>query len=502
MKGLYVLCVCLMLCFSTANAEYSSWLCDACNFSNNGNFCGNCGSARPAWQCAECDNDNTTKYCTNCGVKRGYSDGIHAMNQGKYDEAIEILEKSKHGDYMKRIYEAYAQKGRECYEAGNYHDALECFELAEDASFEARSQYGETVFYESQSMQAYYDSMKDIRSIVGMYMPLSYYSLAVQADKENDKEAAFDFFEKAYFFWSFDSGDDILSYDERMSLYYTYAEWLASVGQYDGAADWYTRCGDYSDSKMRCVKMQENLALQKEYREKFSFVSECCIIHRQSKGIVYKFSDTQVHIEDYSDDCYINIGLSAENITSSAQSLKLSVILNGERYNWKDRSIEPGTTSVSLITSKGLAVGNHHVVWYIGNVIVDSKVFKVVEGNSAFFEMVKGNMTATALLGVYNVKNDKCITFGKSTVKRSSLEENQEYRPLLVLCNSENSMEGINVVAVENGVEIWHWEEGSLTKGKTRNFWIKKKEPIKRTNEYVWYVNGIEVTRNTCTIED
>lgn len=50
------------------------WQCPSCGAQNSGNFCGNCGTKRPAqqsgkWVCS-CGSENEGKFCPNCGAKR------------------------------------------------------------------------------------------------------------------------------------------------------------------------------------------------------------------------------------------------------------------------------------------------------------------------------------------------------------------------------------------------------------------------------------------------
>ncbi len=54
-------------------AEAVGWTCPTCGQVNTGNFCGNCGSAKPApakWTCPVCGQENTGNFCGNCGAKR------------------------------------------------------------------------------------------------------------------------------------------------------------------------------------------------------------------------------------------------------------------------------------------------------------------------------------------------------------------------------------------------------------------------------------------------
>lgn len=55
------------------NLEELSWLCPSCGEENIGNFCSNCGSARPeevSWLCPSCRQENEGNFCSNCGAPR------------------------------------------------------------------------------------------------------------------------------------------------------------------------------------------------------------------------------------------------------------------------------------------------------------------------------------------------------------------------------------------------------------------------------------------------
>ncbi|MDO5379037.1 MAG: hypothetical protein Q4G52_11950 [Clostridia bacterium] len=66
-----LLAICLLCAFGAALAE--EWTCEVCAAENDGNFCANCGSARPdeTWICPSCGKtDNKGNFCTNCGSAR------------------------------------------------------------------------------------------------------------------------------------------------------------------------------------------------------------------------------------------------------------------------------------------------------------------------------------------------------------------------------------------------------------------------------------------------
>ena len=61
----------LVLMVVTVPSLAETWLCPKCGQENAGNFCGQCGTARPNnWTCSNCGQVNDTPFCTNCGVKK------------------------------------------------------------------------------------------------------------------------------------------------------------------------------------------------------------------------------------------------------------------------------------------------------------------------------------------------------------------------------------------------------------------------------------------------
>ena len=56
-----------------APAADGTWTCPDCGQENAGNFCANCGAAKPApaeWTCPDCGQVNTGNFCANCGKAR------------------------------------------------------------------------------------------------------------------------------------------------------------------------------------------------------------------------------------------------------------------------------------------------------------------------------------------------------------------------------------------------------------------------------------------------
>ena len=60
-------------CPNCGSAKPMVWICGKCGTENSGKFCSNCGSPKPEaagkWVCA-CGTENTGKFCSNCGKPR------------------------------------------------------------------------------------------------------------------------------------------------------------------------------------------------------------------------------------------------------------------------------------------------------------------------------------------------------------------------------------------------------------------------------------------------
>ena len=79
-----------------ASADSGDWTCQTCGQpGNTGNFCSNCGAARPSadWTCQTCGQPgNTGNFCAECGARKPEqqtSDGwicpsCQAQNKGKF----------------------------------------------------------------------------------------------------------------------------------------------------------------------------------------------------------------------------------------------------------------------------------------------------------------------------------------------------------------------------------------------------------------------------------
>ena len=57
----------------TEAAAAGTWACESCGAENTGNFCSNCGAAKPQagpWTCPECGQENEGNFCSNCGAAK------------------------------------------------------------------------------------------------------------------------------------------------------------------------------------------------------------------------------------------------------------------------------------------------------------------------------------------------------------------------------------------------------------------------------------------------
>ena len=69
----FLLVLTILFALTTVFAE--NWICPSCGESVSGNFCNNCGAAKPAgsWVCPSCGNTASGNFCSNCGTARNAS---------------------------------------------------------------------------------------------------------------------------------------------------------------------------------------------------------------------------------------------------------------------------------------------------------------------------------------------------------------------------------------------------------------------------------------------
>ncbi len=82
MKRIFASILCMVLLFSLSTASLAEeWICQSCGNSASGNFCSNCGAAKPneGWVCPQCGNDATGKFCNNCGSPRPESMAVEEI---------------------------------------------------------------------------------------------------------------------------------------------------------------------------------------------------------------------------------------------------------------------------------------------------------------------------------------------------------------------------------------------------------------------------------------
>ena len=67
---LLVTMIVIMINTVFAFASAAEWECPNCHTVVTGNFCSNCGTAKPEWKCPECGEQATGNYCWNCAARK------------------------------------------------------------------------------------------------------------------------------------------------------------------------------------------------------------------------------------------------------------------------------------------------------------------------------------------------------------------------------------------------------------------------------------------------
>ena len=84
--------------------EHKTWIC-SCGTVNNGNFCGNCGTAKSVlksldWTCS-CGSLNTTNFCTNCGKpQKGQKQQVKQNRKKQVNQLQLSAEQSENANYI------------------------------------------------------------------------------------------------------------------------------------------------------------------------------------------------------------------------------------------------------------------------------------------------------------------------------------------------------------------------------------------------------------------
>ena len=86
MLSLLVACACLLASLPGL-ADGAAWTCINCGYENNGNFCGNCGHARPS--CPSCGTKlkGTERFCPECGTALREENGRGSAEAAEGTEA-------------------------------------------------------------------------------------------------------------------------------------------------------------------------------------------------------------------------------------------------------------------------------------------------------------------------------------------------------------------------------------------------------------------------------
>lgn len=96
-KRLFALLLVLAMMLGAVNAyaDSESWACTNCGQEGNtGNFCSNCGAARPdgPWACANCGQEgNTGNFCSNCGAAKPNGNGSTGNSAAEVSDMLEQI---------------------------------------------------------------------------------------------------------------------------------------------------------------------------------------------------------------------------------------------------------------------------------------------------------------------------------------------------------------------------------------------------------------------------
>ena len=500
------LCVLLVLCLCLSNTicfAENLWECPKCEVQNAGNFCGYCGTAKPEWSCPSCEQSNTTKFCTQCGMSKFLADGILAVKNEEYDVALEIFSTTDCGNYAEWVVRACYGKGQALVAEKNFEEALEFLEEARNVFFEE---------YLGDSNIKVSEELSEMMTNISLSEFYCYLSIAEKSYKNWDN--AYTNYNKAYaillnfqyekpvdFFTKVEKivGASIKTIEKNLSwaeIYYPYASWLMETGHYAEAAEWYERCNLYEDSYKMMQQAFEKADLHQKYTEWFETKPLFDVYDTACNLFIYRLEAEDAYVDDYIQPCYIVPALRIAN-TFTYMDLDISCEFDGTEYSWNTYSLKKDEDVVFRLQNMTLDAGVHYCAWYNNDVLIAYETYAVNEGVSELKKKISNNVDATMELCLWNLADETMVTRNLHEGVLNSNDNNLIYVPRLQLENNLAEDIEVEITLMLNGKQKASWSKTKIEANSFYKFICTSPKHIEGINECIWYVNGIEVLRDS-----
>lgn len=499
MKKIAALLIAFCLLWGTLPAmAASTWKCPECKSQNNENYCGDCGTKRPDWTCAGCKRKIVTKYCVYCGMPKVFSDGIYAMEKGDYDTAIDCFLATQYGDYRERLAEAYYAKGDQLAARKEWGQAIGCLEDSYFMHLKTVTHHCDTVYDLPERLQ-----------ITMLTLAHCYLSYGDKALEEGDWEKAGNhYLEGIAILERFASRDLALlpdvhamfsqpGYKAWDDIFYAYAQKFEGMGEYAAAVKLYEHVSWAISSKNAA---QNKLELQEKYAKQFNLETMYAVC--TSDGYyIGKYQMDEAYAGDYSENQTLHPALRITNSDASqTAAIYLTAKYAGKTYYWGDIKILPRRNWNPYLDVKALPAGGDFCEWYFDDVLVARIKYDVIEGKSDFKGFVVDRLKTEMELCLWN---DASETVQEAGLKEGTLnlsDTNMMYAPRLKVTNNYWSDVDVVVSLRLNGQDAVVWNEDTVAEDQYERYIYTSADHVEGENICIWYINGIEVLRDSYTM--
>ena len=490
----------LILCFcinGTAALSEASWECAQCKTPNSGNFCGECGAAKPAWLCPGCGMKNESKFCTECGMAMSVAGVVEDIHQEAHPVVMSHIYAIGDVEAAEWVAKAYIEKAMA---AARERDARvaqiilkqgrEAISAAKgEVSAETNEEYAIAELFCNYSLAVEYDGKHEWNSAYANYNDVC----TALLNYKDQTPAVFLQKAKEVTGVSLEQLEAFETWDE---FYYQYALWLVWVGRYEEAAQWYEQCGDHKDSVQKKAEADEKAALQTQYQQQFQFRTlfdvDSAVVQYKS---LYTFDADEFHQEDYAPGTVLAV-LKMENTQADAD-IQITCVMDGKTYKWDQSPLKANGITNYRLSAKPWSEGRHYAAWYNHDVLIAYKEFIVLEGVSEMPRLIRDTFSATMELCLWNRDEKKMVQTGLRSGNLKAADDPLVYVPSICVENHSSQDEEIEIALELNGTETCIWKNAQVTANDSDNFFSSTARLIEGKNEFVWYVNGIEILRDS-----
>lgn len=216
------------------------------------------------------------------------------------------------------------------------------------------------------------------------------------------------------------------------------------------------------------------------------------VVYDAEDQLLGRFAADAAYMGDYAEGDRVMISLQLVNETNQERVAKVTAVVNGEEFSWKEKAFAPGASWNPRLSSKPMQVGEYEVEWFVDGVSVLKTTYVVREGESPLKTTLMNDCEITMSLCLWN---DTENVMEKKTVLMGDLNMNDPdklYGPRLQVDNNSSADITIYVsLCTNDGVSSWTSE--TIKPGNNFGFVSTRTEHVKGENTCVWYINGFKV---------